>query len=397
MANPNNNQAQEIPRAMNPDMSLYGLYLGKVEFNKDPMQMGRVMVRIPSFDGPPDLIRTNQLQWATMATGAFGGGPGYGSFTIPPVGSMVMIMFNGGDPDFPVVIGPATIAPTKERDMLRDSNREYPSGTVSMSSDKNSPWQGPPVNEAPTESLLMVDNVPEVYTVFKSPKGASFVIQDRDEVEDLKITDRAGQSFTMSAPVERKENQGNARQRGLQSAAGGDSVPAEALKERVGHITLVDMGGQAIELYTKQNADESSTEGVKNYHGKIRISSRQPVTVTKGLTKETRSGNNESDGENGVVLEMSGSDGKLTIEMQNDNTINTIIHIDSKAGTISFQTPLQIKLKSDSIKLDGDVQITGSLIVDGKQINNDNLIVTGEILNNPSDVIEFTGNSNPSI
>ena len=119
--------------------------------------------------------------------------------------------------------------------------------------------------------------------------------------------------------------------------------------------------------------------------------------VKKGTNKITRSGNNETDGKNAVVLEMSGSDGKFTIEMQNESEINTLINIDSKAGTISLETPLIVKLKEAEIKLEGDVSISGNLIVNGTQINNKNLLVTGQILNNPDDVLEFTGLSNPTI
>lgn len=398
MSNPNDNlAAQATQDAIYPEDKLFGIYLGKVEYNLDPMQLGRVRVRIPSFDGPPNLVKTGQLEWATLATSAFGGGADYGSFTVPPIGSYVWVQFNGGETDYPVVTGVATVAPVAEREILRDSSKEYPLGSISMSPSKDKPVKTPPVNEAPAESLNMVNNNPEVYTVFKSPKGAGIVIQDRDEVEKMSITDRAGQGLIMSSPVTRGNNVNNEWRRKTQTSEGGDGLPAEVLKDRQGSIKLVDMGGQIIELYTVAGDSPEDMENVKNYHGKIRISSRQPDTVTKGTSKITRSGNNETDGKNAVVLEMSGSDGKFTIEMQNDSEINTLINIDAKAGTISLETPLSVKLKAAEIKLEGDVNITGNLIVNGTQINNRNLLVTGQILNNPADVLEFAGTSNPSI
>lgn len=397
MSNPNDNIALKATHDLiYPSDRLFGIYLGKIEYNIDPMQLGRVKVRVPALDGPASLVGTEALPWATLAISAFGGGSDYGSFTVPPIGSYVWIMFNGGYSDYPVVVGVNTIAPTAEREILRDSNKQYPLSSISMSPSKDQPVKTPPVNEAPAESLNMVNNNPEVYTVFKSPKGASFTIQDRDEAEKLSITDRAGQGLVMSSPVTRGNNVNNEWRRKTQTSIGGDSLPAEVLKDRQGSIKLVDMGGQIIELSTVANDNEETGEA-KNYYGKIRISSRQPDTVTKGTNKITRSGNNETDGKNAVVLEMSGSDGKFTIEMQNESEINTLINIDSKAGTISLETPLIVKLKAAEIKLEGDVSISGNLIVNGTQINNKNLLVTGQILNNPDDVLEFTGLSNPTI
>ena len=398
MANPNDNLASRSTNdSLYPEDKLFGIYLGRVEYHVDPMQLGRVRVRIPGLDGPPSLVRTGQLLWATLGTSSFGGGADYGTFTVPPTGSYVWVQFNGGDPDYPVVTGVATIAPTVEREIFRDSNKEYPLGSISMSPSKDKPVKTPPVNEAPAESLNMVGNNPEIYTIFKSPKGAAFVIQDRDEAEKLTISDRAGQGLVMSSPVTRGNNVNNNWRRKTQTAEGGDSIPAEVLKDRQGSVKLVDMGGQVIELYTVANDSAEDTDNVKSYHSHIRISSRQPDTVKTGKSTITRSGNNEVDGKNAVVMEMSGSDGKFTIEMQNDSEINTLINIDSKAGTISLETPLIVKLKAAEIKLEGDVNITGNLIVNGTQINNNNLIVTGQILNNPEDVLEFTGMSNPSI
>lgn len=396
MPNPNDNFAsKDTENSMYPADGLYGIYLGKIEYNIDPMQLGRVRVRIPSLDGPASLTKVPQLLWATLGTSSFGGGSDYGSFTVPPIGSYVWIMFNGGSFNDPVVMGTANIAPTKEREILRDTNKEYPPGSISMSPSRDKPVKTPPTNEVPSESLNMVNNNPEVYTIFKSPKGAGLVIQDRDEVEKFSITDRAGQGLIMSSPVTRGNNVNNQWRRKTQTSEGGDSLPAEVLKDRTGSIKLVDMGGQIIELYTVSDGSDEDTDNVKNYHGKIRISSRQPDTVTKGTSKITRSGNNETDGKNAVVLEMSGSDGKFTIEMQNESEINTLINIDSKAGTISLETPLSVKLKAGEIKLEGNVSISGNLIVNGKQINNNDLIVSGQILNNPPDVLEFTGTSNP--
>lgn len=399
MSNPFANNAEfTLQDKMQAPFKRYGLFLGKVEYVDDPLQLGRVCVRIPSIHGSADITKTENLPFAAMCS-PFGGGAGYGSLAVPPVGSMVWITFDGGDVNYPVVMGTQQVAPVKPRDMLRDSNRKHPLGSQSMTDAPDSPWTPPPGNESPKEYLQMVRCHPEVYVPFMSPKGASLVIEDRDEVERVRLTDRSGQGLIMSAPVTKGNNLNNANQRKLQNSNDGNSLPAEALVERLASLALVDMGSQSLEFLTKRANQKSDYPDVVNdYHGKIRLSSRQPST-TVGLSgsEETRSAHKETEGENSVALEMSGSDHKFTIELQNEGIVNTLIHIDSKAGTITIDTPNRIVLQSEEIKLNGDVSVSGRLTVNGTQINNSDLIVSGDLLYNTADVAEINGNDNPTV
>ena len=380
---------------MHPSDKRFGIYLGKVEYVNDHLQLGRVVVRVPALHGPPEVSETVNLPWAAPCA-SFGGGSDYGSFTVPPVGSMVWVMFDCGDINWPVYMGTLPIASTKQRKMLRDSNGKLPSASQSITPSSDKPWITPPTNEAPREALRMVGNNPETYVVFKSPKGASLVIEDRDEVERMRLTDRAGQGLTMYSPITKDANRNNVAQRKVQNANEGNSLTAEQLVGQQGVVTLVDVGGQSIEFYTKRvDAISDSPDTVNNYHGKVRISSRQPETSL--ATGVTRSGNAETEGKNAVVIEMSGSDNKFTLELQNNGEINTLIHVDSKAGTVSIETPNRITLKSDSIQLDGNVAVEGNLIVNGVQINNNDLIVSGDLLYNAANVAELNGSNNPSV
>lgn len=396
MANPNLNLARaSLFERLDPPSERFGVYLGKVEYNTDPMQLGRIIVRIAGIHGPETVTTTSNLPWAAPCN-TFGGGSDYGSFTVPPVGSMVWVLFDGGDISLPVYIGTLPIAATQERKMLRDSNGKLPSASQSITPSSDKPWITPPTNEAPREALRMVGNNPETYVVFKSPKGASLVIEDRDEVERMRLTDRAGQGLTMYSPITKDANRNNVAQRKVQNANEGNSLTAEQLVGQQGVVTLVDVGGQSIEFYTKRvDAISDSPDTVNNYHGKVRISSRQPETSL--ATGVTRSGNAETEGKNAVVIEMSGSDNKFTLELQNNGEINTLIHVDSKAGTVSIETPNRITLKSDSIQLDGNVAVEGNLIVNGVQINNNDLIVSGDLLYNAANVAELNGSNNPSV
>jgi len=75
-----------------------GLYRGTVSGNVDPLQLGRLQVQVPGVQGQ------SELSWA-LPCAAFGGKGGIGTFALPPVGSNVWVMFEGGSPADPVWLG----------------------------------------------------------------------------------------------------------------------------------------------------------------------------------------------------------------------------------------------------------------------------------------------------
>ncbi len=80
---------------MNPPF--YGKYRGTVANNIDPMQMGRVQVKVPA------VLGQGQLSWA-MPCSPFAGS-GVGLLLTPPRGANVWVEFEGGDPDRPILAG----------------------------------------------------------------------------------------------------------------------------------------------------------------------------------------------------------------------------------------------------------------------------------------------------
>ena len=76
---------------------LQGLFRGEVVNNVDTQRMGRVQIKVPSVFGE------NPLTWA-MPCAPYAG-PGVGFFLIPPVGAKLWIMFERGDPEYPVWMG----------------------------------------------------------------------------------------------------------------------------------------------------------------------------------------------------------------------------------------------------------------------------------------------------
>ena len=77
-----------------------GSYLAEVFAVNDPEQLGRVQVRLLSFD---DVEGQDAPVWARVAVPF--AGDGRGSFFIPDVGDEVLVSFVNGDPRLPVVIG----------------------------------------------------------------------------------------------------------------------------------------------------------------------------------------------------------------------------------------------------------------------------------------------------
>jgi len=75
-------------------------HLGIVTSVQDPAGMGRVKVRMFSFDGPTD--QDGQI-WARVATPL--AGLRRGAYLIPDVDDEVLVTFVGGDPRMPVVVG----------------------------------------------------------------------------------------------------------------------------------------------------------------------------------------------------------------------------------------------------------------------------------------------------
>ena len=78
----------------------YGCYPAQVTDINDPNGQGRVKVSLP---WAPDTASERYEAWARLAT--MMGGNNRGTWFIPDVNDEVLIMFEGGDPRCPCVIG----------------------------------------------------------------------------------------------------------------------------------------------------------------------------------------------------------------------------------------------------------------------------------------------------
>lgn len=78
------------------------LYRGEVLDNLDNMSLGRCKVRVPAIHG--DIPTPQLLPWARPIT-LMPIGSNRGSVSIPDIGDIVWVFFEGGNKDYPVYIG----------------------------------------------------------------------------------------------------------------------------------------------------------------------------------------------------------------------------------------------------------------------------------------------------
>ena len=323
--------------------TLPGLYEGFVEFTNDPAQMGRLKVRVPCIHGITK-IKTKDLPWA-MPCVPFGGGPGFGTIMIPPEGSTVYVSFKYGDPQYPIYMGMFYGIPGHDQVMLRNPDKNLPEGEVSMSG--KDVWTAPPGPDAPREFLIQSNNRPERSVVFKTVKGASIDVNDRDEDERMAIHDRSGQAIVFESNISSEENTkkpGNAAARGLKSAYEGDSLPIDSTLTNEGSVNLVDIGGQSVTLFTKEGNSK--------------------ITLISKETDVTTSSQKEADGENATVtLDLASGDKRVTIEIKNKSVTTAKITLDGNTGFLEIISPLLIKMNSQNILLNGNVTVDGNLTI----------------------------------
>jgi len=180
----------------------HGVFIGTVENNKDPFKRGRVQVRVVEIygvkgaDSPTDL-----LPWAkTIQVG--GGSYDSGSYIPFPIGATVAVVFEQGNVTSPYILGGVPKKPVSDYvyGKVGDSLGEWNPSTIDT--------------DSPREAVT--DDDATVTVLYKSPKGATILIEEVDGGEFIKIIDRSGQVLEMFSSVSVAKNDGNAQQRGEQ-------------------------------------------------------------------------------------------------------------------------------------------------------------------------------------
>ncbi|HEX5705801.1 MAG TPA: phage baseplate assembly protein V [Pyrinomonadaceae bacterium] len=133
----------------------YGVYPALVSDIKDPDGQGRVKVTLP---WSPDTGGDQYEAWARLAT--LMGGNNRGSWFIPDVNDEVLVVFEGGDPRRPYVVGGL--------------------------------WNG---KDSPPESMDGAGN--NYKKVVRSRNGVKITLDDQDGQEKLILETPGGQKMTM--------------------------------------------------------------------------------------------------------------------------------------------------------------------------------------------------------
>jgi hypothetical protein len=245
-----------------------GCYRGKVESIDDPDRLDRVRVRVWAVHRDDSNTPDSALPWAEVNE-IGGGGYDYGGFNPPPVGSGVWVMFEGGNPNFPVVMGTFRGVPKRNAD----------NPNVFLVKDKQpateTAWK-PPDEESETpkdvfEDVDRGDPHPTKRVWNKSYKGHTIVVEDGDGKESFKIIDRAGQILEFDCAVDATIGKGNAAQRGVRDATRGDQLPHDAMRDKRAAVRIRDLSGQEIVLDARNQNETLTIRGRSRSGGENRI------------------------------------------------------------------------------------------------------------------------------
>jgi hypothetical protein len=337
---------------------LDGLWPALVEYVLDPLQMGRVRVRVYHLFGPQGTdiktkVPTDQLPWA-MPCFPFAGGNDYGSFMIPPVGSTVWVAAASGNPEVLVYLGGFYAINKEAQEYLRTMG--FPTAEISMAGSSDV-WTGPKGPEMPIEALQMLHGSPEVMVPAKSVKGAAIVFDDKDERENVSVVDRAGQGLFMEGEVQKGPNLKNARQRGHKLAAKGE--PPITVGDTVANETrvfLVDAAGQAVLMHAHQGSE------------RIKIVSR-PVEGDN----TNYAGHKEE-----MSVELDAGSKRIVLASSSGGDAGARVVLDAAAGYIELTGPVVLRINAQSLEVLGRATVKGDLFVEGDCLIGGDQIIVGE-------------------
>ena len=159
-------------------------YIGVVEDTNDPYKLGRVRVRIPAIHGTNKTqsyyIDNLDLPWAKPAVFSCGGND-MGQFLVPTKGNRVVVSFEFNDIDKPLYFGGIPTLHNRDKTYNDNPNVYYSNNIVINTDDR--------ITDLEDKSAQSV--------IFKSFKGSTIIVDDKDGKESIKIIDAAGQQIIM--------------------------------------------------------------------------------------------------------------------------------------------------------------------------------------------------------
>lgn len=162
-------------------------YSAIVTNTNDTLGLGRVQIRIPALHGSNEnqayFIPDNTLPWARP--GVFNAsGNDMGQFLVPEKGTRIFVTFELNDPNSPIYFGgiPTMIGA---------------SGNTKDYNDNQDIYGGENVVITDNDTMRTTRDTKALNTIFKSFKGATIEIDDKDGQETIRIISADGQVFEM--------------------------------------------------------------------------------------------------------------------------------------------------------------------------------------------------------
>ncbi|MDD4880659.1 MAG: phage baseplate assembly protein V [Gallionellaceae bacterium] len=198
----------------------YGKYRGFVTDNSDPQRLARVKLSVPA------LLGEAVTGWALPCLPC-GGLANQGLFCVPGIGAQVWVEFEGGNLDFPIWTGTF--------------------------------WQQ--TGDLPTEA-----QDPPTTQVLRTGKGHVFLLEDKDDAEEVKLLHSAGAVLDLDKDgnVELADNNG-------------DKLTLDASN---GQVVLEDSNGNTLTLSSQgATLEDSNGNKIEMTAAGVKISSSAMVTL----------------------------------------------------------------------------------------------------------------------
>ncbi len=230
---------------------IYGVVVGIVQDIRDPDGLGRVRVDFPWLAEDTDAVAITPDEdrahsyWARIAT--LMAGRKRGTYFIPEVGDEVLVAFEHGDPDRPVIIG-----------MLWNMEDKPPENM-----DKEGKNHRRSIHSRSGHEIVMDDNVDDgkACITIKSQGGHRIVLDDQDDKGKIEIKTSEGHVITMD-----------------------DQAGTVTISDKAGNKLTIDANANSLSIQTGGNQEQKVGGNLT-----IKVSGNATISAPAGITIDSTS------------------------------------------------------------------------------------------------------------
>lgn len=153
---------------------IYGVAIGIVTNNKDPDGMGRVKLRFPWRSS------NDESHWARVTS--LMAGNEMGAFFLPEVGDEVLVAFEHGDVEYPIVLGSLWNGEDKPPEKNSDGKNNIRK-----------------IKSRSGHELILNDEDSKGQVIIKTKAGHTITLDDTSGSENIEIKDKSGNSIKMDS------------------------------------------------------------------------------------------------------------------------------------------------------------------------------------------------------